>query len=368
MPKSKTQAQKNEEKQNKRDEQAAKKREEKVARDQELKNSVKISAPDQPVALSKKALRKQKQQAAEEQEKETQEEEEAQENETNDLDDSSESPEVEEVDSYIIEPAASPAPVEMKTSNNNIVVKSDVTSSTIISSTHELKTTSDSGADHEARKLLAQTREKAHQVVCEEEKNHDPTSHPARVVQNHSTYCEGLKTVLTRLQTFLPGCKITPGEISTCSSNSEVFELRFQRALDDNNYKFVARNGHTVQDVFINIPDPKTTTIKYVRNCIDEIISKMADRSVVKTDELDEVPSSALNRMVHDARNSMWKTEHHKKHVEAKQREKDSREEKQIREQSRKLASKVPAAARAGYAKRDVRILIGEDRTEYSMK
>jgi hypothetical protein len=32
-----------------------------------------------------------------------------------------------------------------------------------------------------------------------------------RIVQNHSTYCEGLKPVLSKLQKRLPKCTILPG-------------------------------------------------------------------------------------------------------------------------------------------------------------
>ena len=100
------------------------------------------------------------------------------------------------------------------------------------------------------------------QIVAEDIAKDKPHSgEHARIVENHSTYCDGLKPVLYKLSKKLPkDCTILPGEISQVGSHCEQLELRFQRNIDDNTFKFVARNGSTTQDVIISVSTPETIT------------------------------------------------------------------------------------------------------------
>lgn len=75
-------------------------------------------------------------------------------------------------------------------------------------------------------------------------------SSQGRLVWNHSTHIEGLIPVLERLITFQGIYTVTPGVISRARSNSQHLKLRVSVPIRGG-YKVIAREGKSVQEVFI---------------------------------------------------------------------------------------------------------------------
>jgi hypothetical protein len=191
----------------------------------------------------------------------------------------------------------------------------------------------------------------------------------ARVVQNHSTYCEGLKPLLLKLQKRLPGCTIIPGEISRVTAHTEIFELRFQRRQDEHTYKFVARSGHTTQDLAISTAG-EVYSQEYVCETIKRVVSENQRSSVENSSAFsDNISISSYNRTVQQQRDSFWREEDREKHRRAKERETETRHEKRVEERARHLKTKgIKSALVQEYAERDVDILSGKTRTSHSMR
>jgi hypothetical protein len=71
-----------------------------------------------------------------------------------------------------------------------------------------------------------------------------------RVVLNHSTHIPGLIAILEKLAT-LPGIQtVTPGVICSVRAHSPQFRLKVSVPIRGG-YKAIARQGKTVQEVFI---------------------------------------------------------------------------------------------------------------------
>lgn len=214
-------------------------------------------------------------------------------------------------------------------------------------------------------KSLEKTREEA--ITDAKHEASSTSAEPARVVQNHSTYCEGLKPFLIRLQKHLPGCTIIPGEISQGKTHCEQFELRFQRMINEHTYKFVARNDRTSQDVSINTSNPQIFTQELICETIEKIIADKAESTETKKTSGD-IPFGSYNRELHNARQTLWKEQHQAKHEQQKERETESNRQKEIDKQRRKLATKkVDPKILDQIAERDVDIKFGENRGKYSM-
>jgi len=219
----------------------------------------------------------------------------------------------------------------------------------------------------EFRPSIDRTLEKAKQDAEEERLNAFNTVTPARVVQNHSSYCKGLKPVLIRLQKLLPGCTIMPGEISQGNNHCEEFELRFQRKTDDNTYKFVARSGQTIQDVSISIKNSEVFTEELICECIKKAIG---DRTQ-QTEELStaDVDLSNYNRYRTYERQSFWKREHEQYHLKMKEQEHEVKRQQEIKKHTRRLATKgISSDVIEEYAERDIDIISGKNRSRHSMK
>jgi len=191
---------------------------------------------------------------------------------------------------------------------------------------------------------------------------------PARLVENHSTYCEGLRPVLVRLQSALPSCTIIPGKISCGESRYETLELHFQRAADSNTYKFVARNGGTAQDVMISVSDADKFTEAVVCERVEKVLAHALNRRAsIEATEVD-LPLSAYNRSLAAERKNAWKPKHQKKHQEEMEKEKERKIEDKVRIFSRTLHTKgLPAGEVEACAARDVKIVSGESRGKHSM-
>lgn len=226
-----------------------------------------------------------------------------------------------------------------------------------------------SNTDHESKKLMNRTREEALENSEKEKQSFFNEKKCARTVQNHSSYCEGLKPVLARLAKDLSNCTIIPGEISQSKSNEyPQLVLLFQRMSDEHNYKFVARRGHTVQDVLISVPDSQVYTEEFVCECIEKAIKGKVEREDEEILEPDEIAMSSYNRIVAANRQGFWKGEHQEKHKASKEREKEIKKEEKIKKRSRILATKrIPSAEREQYAKRDEDIVSGKQRGKCGM-
>ena len=73
---------------------------------------------------------------------------------------------------------------------------------------------------------------------------------PGRLVWNHSTHIPGLIPILKRL-TECPGIQtITPGVIGSVRSHSPQLKLKISVPIRGG-YKAIARQGKTVQEVFV---------------------------------------------------------------------------------------------------------------------
>lgn len=219
-------------------------------------------------------------------------------------------------------------------------------------------------------RLIDTATEKAKQDATEERLNTSKMTAPARLVQNHSSYCEGLKPVLTRLRKTLSGCTLLPQEISRGKDHCEEFELRFQRMVDKNTYKFVARYGSTSQDVTISVPDAEFFTKELLCEGIeDAIISKSQQVQNQEGTSDNDIRFSTYNRVRESERQSFWRMEHQQDYLKVKKREDEIKRQQEITEHTRKLASKgVDSAAIEQYAERDIDIISGKNRGKCSMK
>ncbi len=75
-------------------------------------------------------------------------------------------------------------------------------------------------------------------------------SETGRLVWNHSTHLDGLIPILEKLIT-IPGINtVTPGVISRAKGHSPKMKLRISVPIRGG-YKVIARQGKTVQEVFV---------------------------------------------------------------------------------------------------------------------
>jgi hypothetical protein len=220
--------------------------------------------------------------------------------------------------------------------------------------------------------LEVAAKEKAIEAVKKESSNLSAgEKNLSRVVQNHSTYCKGLKSILAGLQKNLPDCTISPGALSQVESKCETFELRFQRKTDKHTYKFAARSGHTVQDVLISVPDVEIFTEEFICQNIKKTLEYKAEKiNAGEQEESDEdICLSRYNKASKYERDSFWKNEYKEKYQQIKAHEKEIKEQKKIEVHKRRLANKpIDPTLLDEYAKRDVSIISGETRTRNSLR
>jgi Predicted metal-binding protein (DUF2103) len=195
----------------------------------------------------------------------------------------------------------------------------------------------------------------------------DDKPEQVRIVQNHSTYCEGLKPILAKLQKHLPKCTILPGPLSQSSSHCETLELRLQRMLDESTYKLVARNGYTSQDVLISPVDTKLFNEELLKENIETVL---ADKKIFNPQAVsDDICLSQYNRGLAQARQNFWREQHQEQHQQIKEQEKEHKMAEQVKQQRRKLVNKsIPTEKLTDYAARDTQIISGKDRGKYSMR
>ena len=82
-------------------------------------------------------------------------------------------------------------------------------------------------------------------------------SSDGRLVWNHSTHLAGLIPVLEKLITFQGIQTVTPGEIKRVRGHCPKLKLRISVPIRGG-YKIIARQGKTVQEVFIVTPLSQT--------------------------------------------------------------------------------------------------------------
>lgn len=198
------------------------------------------------------------------------------------------------------------------------------------------------------------------------------TNKPGRLVENHHTYCEGLRPVLQRLQKSLPKCTIVPGIITqTDQARREHLEVEVKAGNDDHTFKLIARNGQTVQKLKISFPSKQTMfTIDYLTECINSALSPHSDQNDSSSDQLDSLINYAgYNRQLHDERSNRWKKTNEEMHRKTLESQRTAKREKEEKKQARILATKgVDSEVIPAMAKRDLDILSGENRTKNSMK
>jgi len=213
------------------------------------------------------------------------------------------------------------------------------------------------------------TMEKALADAEQEQKSTSRQPSVGRIVTNHTTYCEGLKPVLTRLQRNLPGCTIQCGELKQKKdSKTETLELSFKRATDEHIFKFVARKGYTVQEVLISVPKASIVSQDIVCDAVEKALGEKLKQPKAPSKEEEDLSYSQYNHTRYAERQSFWKDEHQQKHQAEKAKTRQAEKEKKIQEQSRKLATKgVAREQREENATRDVEIISGEKRGKYSM-
>lgn len=217
-------------------------------------------------------------------------------------------------------------------------------------------------------KLLKAAAQQASDDVKAESLSKPTSTNRARIIENHTTYVEGLKTVLVRLSQLLPGSTIIPGELTQLSNKVEELELRFQRTLvDEHTHKFVARNGYTAQDVSISVTNHEKFTKEFLSSSIEKIISDKSRKTVPSIDNK-EVSLGLYNRVAVHEQQQLWKQAHKNHHQRTKLQQHNVKKNKIIQQQVRKLASKgLPSGQIRDYAERDVSIITGENRTKNSM-
>lgn len=88
-----------------------------------------------------------------------------------------------------------------------------------------------------------------------------------RLVWNHSTHLDGLIPILDRLTDY-PGIEtITPGALSRSRGQSPHLKLRISVPIRGG-YKLIARQGKTVQEVFITTHLGKTELETIIANLL----------------------------------------------------------------------------------------------------
>jgi hypothetical protein len=198
------------------------------------------------------------------------------------------------------------------------------------------------------------------------ERKESEVSPSARIISNHSTHCPGLPRLLAKLQRDLPFATLAPGALSTTKANAEHFELRFQRQTE-NQYYFVARCGHTTQDLAIVVKNPVTCTVELVCRKIDNIINEQKE-SDEGSDESYDNPNE-LNHALAEAESCLWMVRAQEKYQKEKHHQQASKKESKIKEQERKLANKsLNRNEIRTFAERDVAIISGDTHTRNSMK
>lgn len=91
-----------------------------------------------------------------------------------------------------------------------------------------------------------------------------------RLVWNHSTHLSGLIPVLERLLLYDGIQTVTPGVLSRARGHIPKMKLRVSVPLRGG-YKVIARQGKTVQEVFIVTDLSKAQLEKAIATCLERI-------------------------------------------------------------------------------------------------
>jgi hypothetical protein len=190
---------------------------------------------------------------------------------------------------------------------------------------------------------------------------------PARVVQNHSTLCEGLHYVLRRLQILLPGCTITPGPLGQRRSNCESLEIRIQRS-EGATHKLVVRSGHTAQDLYI-VSGADILGPEALESVIESVLSEVREDPSDSGGSRIDMDLSRYNHTTMAERHNLWREAARERDAERKAHERDIRTDEKVAAVARRLATKgVDPASIDGLARRDLEIVSGKNRGKNAMR
>lgn len=227
--------------------------------------------------------------------------------------------------------------------------------------------------DSTTKTLMRITEQRAKQDIETLAKKSAEVGPPAEVVSlAHQTFCEGVPDFLERLRLRLSGCVIRPGICFTANGKREEFNIDFQRGDDDHSYKLVARNGHQSQEIIISVSEQYKE--KYTNELLERIVFNIFLKIASQLEEgcpndASDLPLNYYNRLRVTMEESSRKEERQEKDLKRKVHEKELKKSKAEKEQERALAAKgVPSMIRKANAARDVAIKSGENRTKHSMK
>ena len=88
-----------------------------------------------------------------------------------------------------------------------------------------------------------------------------------RLVWNHSTHLQGLIPVLEKLITYDGIQTVTPGVISRARGHSPQLKLRVSVPIRGG-YKMIARQGKTVQEVFVIADLSQDSLEAMIKQCL----------------------------------------------------------------------------------------------------
>lgn len=199
-----------------------------------------------------------------------------------------------------------------------------------------------------------------------------------RTVMNHSTHCPGLLPVLRRLEKHAQLKTAVPGALHEVASRCEEFEMRLQReappakgrgerggrgrggrgrggrgwiadaaptpedepAANDTKFKFVARKGHTAQDVTIVLKPGLQLEAEDVQRLVEEAIDKPRDEPSSSYDALlGEGRLNASGAEMRERHAAEVRDKSKARHDDDKARAKAKEKEKVVAEKARKLQS-----------------------------
>jgi len=100
----------------------------------------------------------------------------------------------------------------------------------------------------------------------------------SKVVQTHSTYCEGLLDFANSLANHDEIARIVPGRVTRSRGQTEHFELMV-KTQTDSGWKCVARKGSQLQEVFIVTGESQATLELLIEDTYARVAPKRSRRT-----------------------------------------------------------------------------------------
>jgi hypothetical protein len=185
---------------------------------------------------------------------------------------------------------------------------------------------------------------------------------------NQQMYCSELRPVLTRLEKKLLNYQIQLGTINSCEDSVAELQVQFQVALSRTEFRFRAKNQSQMQDITIIVQDDIESPEIMVREAVEAALERPSLESSKDPMDDNEISASAYNRAASAEQSLIRRSEQEQRYHARIAREKAAQDERRIQERARVLATKVAAENVAAYAKRDDAIVRGVERSKHSMK